>query len=238
MCGTINWLLFGGAQEMRGAVCTVVVLVLLGAVSSLWADPFSEVPARHWAYEECSRLASHGILSPDDASGFSGDPQLTRFEFAIAILDPLISIEEATQALGPDAGEGALLGAAARALRLTPASSEEEIARLASGLRRLSGEFSGELLGLKLDPEATDRALQLLADPGAVRNWRAEVLAPPVGGLPFAESDELPGALRVPFARGTVALTLTGDRQLPQDLPPAHGLRVRRWVGAHAEPRP
>jgi len=200
---------------MRAAVCLVAVLALLGAVSSLWAGPFSEVSARHWAYEECHRLASLGLLSSNDGSGFSGDPQLTRFEFAIAILDPLISVEEAVTVLGPDADDKALVGAAARALRLSPGSSEEEIARAASGLRSLSDEFSDELRGLNFNRQLTDRALRVLADPGAVRSWRAEALALPTGTLAFADSDAMPGALRVPFARGTVALSLTNDPQLP-----------------------
>ena len=200
---------------MRAAACFVALVALLGAVSSLWADPFSEVPARHWAYEECTRLASLGLLSPDEVAGFSGNPQLTRFEFALAILDPLINVEEAVRPLGADADERAMVGAAARALRLSPSSSEEEIARAAAGLLRLSNEFSDELRGLNLTRQPTDRALRGLADPEAVRAWRAEALSAPMGTSALAEGDAMPGALRVPFARGTVAFTLTGGRQLP-----------------------
>lgn len=200
---------------MRAAVWLVALVALLGAVSSLWADPFSEVPAGNWAYEECTRLASLDLLSPEEVAGFSGHPQLTRFEFALAILDPLIKVEEAVAPLGPDAGDGALVGAAARALRLSPSSSEDEIARAARGLQRLSSEFSAELRGLSFNREPTERALGALAKPEAVRDWRAETLAAPTGAPALAEDEAMSGALRVPFARGTVALSMSGGRRLP-----------------------
>ena len=203
---------------MRAAVWLVAVLLLLGAVSPLWAGPFSEVPTGHWAYGECSRLASLGLLGPEDGSVFPGDGRLTRFEFALAILDPLISIEEAAGALGPDANDMALLRAVARALRLNPNSSEDEIARTATCLRRLRDEFSDELRTLNFNRVLSDRALEVLADPGAVRTWRAEALAPPAGTLALAAPEAAPSAFRVPFARGTVALTLPSDRHLPSML--------------------
>ncbi len=200
---------------MRAAVWLVVVLFLLGAASPLWAGPFSEVPTGHWAYGECSSLASLGLLGPEDAPVFSGDGRLTRFEFALAILDPLISIEEAAGALGPDADDMALLRAVARALRLNPNSSEEEITGAATGLRRLRDEFSDELRTLNFNRQLSDHALQVLADPDAVRAWRAEALALPAGTLALAAAEAAPSAFRVPFARGTVALTLPSDRHLP-----------------------
>ncbi len=213
--GRILLLLFGGAQEMRAAVWLVAVLILLGAALPLWAGPFSEVPRGHWAYGEYANLAALGLLGPEDASAVRADAQLTRFEFALAILDPLISIEEAASALRPDADDMALLRAVARALRLSPNSSEEEIARAATGLRRLRDEFGDELRTLNFDRQLSDRALQVLADADAVRAWRAEALAPPRGALALAEAEASPTGLRVPFARGTVALTLPSDGQLP-----------------------
>ncbi len=201
---------------MRGTGCIAAVLVLVGAASSLWADSFREVPARHWSYEQCSSLASQGILSRDPATSFSGQPQLTRLEFAIAILEPLASIDEAVARLEDDASSRGLLSAAARALRLSPSLSEEEIARSAAGLLRLTDEFSSDLHSLKFDPSRASSALRALADADAVRAWRAEALAAPPGALAFTGPAGAPAdSMRVPFARGTVALSLPSDHHLP-----------------------
>ncbi len=55
----------------------------------------------------------------------------------------------------------------------------------------------------------------MLADEESVRSWRAEALALPAGAPGLADPGAFPGSVRVPFARGTVALTLTSDAELP-----------------------
>ncbi len=200
---------------MRAAVLLVLLLGLSCAAGPLWAGPFSELPTGHWAYQECSRLASLGWLSPDDVSGFSGGPELTRYEFAIAIVDPLIAVEEAANGLGPQRDDDAVLAAAARALRLSANSSEDEIASAAMSLRRLCDEFSDELRRLGLDPDASARGLRVLSDSDAVRAWRSDALQVPPGVPALADGNTAPAGMRVPFARGTVAVTLPDDRRVP-----------------------
>jgi hypothetical protein len=199
---------------MRAASLLVAALAILGAGSPLWAGPFSAVPARHWAYQECGRLASLGLLSSSPGTAFSGQPELTRFEFAIAILDPLTSVDEAVKAVGPEASASALLSAAAQGLRLRPTLSEDEIAEAAASLLRLGDEFSGELQALRFDPARVSRALRALADREAVRAWRAEALMPAPRVLSLAPTAATPDALRVPLARGTVAVSLPSDAHM------------------------
>jgi len=201
---------------MRARRLLLAGVVLLGAMSSLWAAPFSKVPAGHWAYRECSRLASLGLISADSATNFSGDPQLTRFEFGLALLDILACVDDAVAPLGPQPDSGDLVNAVARALGLTPRIPEEEVSRAAAGLRRLSDEFGDELRALNFNPSRASRALQALASPEAVRAWRAEALAPPGRGLPSARVPTTTDTLRVPFAHGTVALTLPQDPDSPR----------------------
>lgn len=210
------WLLLGGAQEMRAACLLVALLVLLGVVSSLWADPFSEVPAGHWAYEEWDHLASLGMLPGQQTTSLPDHPQITRFEFGIAVLEPLSSIDDAVASLGPDPDSKALLSATARALRLTPRSSEEEIAQAAAGLLHLSDEFGDELQALNFDPARAARGLQALTDPDAVRGWRTEALVPTARMMALTDSGAPADALRVPLARGTVALSLPRNPKLPE----------------------
>jgi len=168
---------------MRAAVWLVAVLILLGAASPLWAGPFSEVPAGHWAYSECSRLASLGLLPSDRGANFSGNPQLTRFEFAVTVLDPLAGLDGAVAVLGGDASPTQWIEAAARGLGLSPDRSESEFSEAALALLRLSDEFGDELRALSFDAVPARQALRQLADARNVQAWRVEALAPPPRAL-------------------------------------------------------
>ena len=46
------------------------------------ANPFSDVPAGHWAYEAVTQLAADGIIEGYGDSSFRGDRQITRYEMA------------------------------------------------------------------------------------------------------------------------------------------------------------
>jgi hypothetical protein len=188
--------------------------MLLGLAAVSWADPFSEVPAGHWAYGACSRLVSCGTLPADRATGFSGKPALTRFEFATAILDPLGEIDRSLRSSRMKLDSKTLLSAAAESLAANPRVTDAEVARAASDLARLGTEFAAELRSLSFDPEVTIRALRLLEDVSAVRLWRAEAFSRP---LPLP-SLGLAEGLRVPVGHGAVALDYDRSAKSPEIL--------------------
>jgi len=231
------WLLFGGMSRaaaagvvrrakvgvwrsagMRGRCLAIATLVLitLSAAQSLWAGSFTEVPGGHWAYAACARLAEMGLL-PERPSAFSGKPQLTRFEFGITVLDPLADIDRAVSALPADADPRTVLNATARALKLSPRSSETDIARAAADLRRLGIEFADVLRALNLDPARAVRALEAVAV-GDVRAWRTEALALPLRGLSLTRGRSAGDSFRVPVGHGTVALSYDRDLRAPEML--------------------
>lgn len=198
---------------VRQCVVTAWVMLLALATAS-WADPFSEVPAGHWAYGACSRLVSCGALPTDHATGFSGKPALTRFEFATALLDPLGEIDRNLRASKTKLDAKTLLNAAAESLAANPRVTDAEVARAASDLARLGTEFGAELRSLNFDPTEAMRALHLLTDPSAVRLWRAEAFArpAPISALGLGEG------LRLPVGRGAVALDYDRTLQSPEIL--------------------
>lgn len=222
-------------------------LVLLGAASALWAGPFSEVPAGHWAYESCARLVSLGVLAPERAGGFSGDPQLTRFEFGIALLEPLGAVDRAVEALGPGADPTARAGATARALGLSWRLPEGEIISAAAALERLAGEFSDVLAEVSFDPSRARLGLRAMCSPAVVREWRGEAISqsrawPRVPSLRPAGGEE---GLRIPLARGTLALTVGEGNRAPEMLDamaraaaeaPQQGGGLRLGAGEELEP--
>ena len=197
--------------------CTVIAwLLLLGVGSALWADPFAEVPTGHWAYGACSRLVSLGVLPADRATGFSGRPALTRFEFATALLAPLSEIDRALRASKSKPDAKARLDAAAASLAVNPRASETEVARAASELARLGAFFSEELHSLSLDPAEAVRSLSLLSNRATVRTWRTETRARSLTSLP--QDTPLGDDVRFPLGHGSVAFDYSRGQKAPQIL--------------------
>ena len=55
----------------------------LGVTASAYAaNPFSDVPAGHWAYDSISKLAVAGIIEGYGDDTFRGDRLMTRYEMA------------------------------------------------------------------------------------------------------------------------------------------------------------
>ncbi len=205
---------------MRAAWLAVAGLVFLGAASPLWAGPFTEVPADHWAYRSCARLTSLGLLASDYQGGFTGDPEITRFEFGIALLDPLSTVGQALASLPADADAEARLRAALTALHIGPRHSEKAIAEAFGDLRRLAVEFADVLRSMGLDSADVSRSLARLADEDRIRAWRLESLArpSPALGLSVVKPGDRIAAdtLHVPLAHGTVGLSLTNPQEAPE----------------------
>ena len=55
----------------------------LGVTASAYAaNPFSDVPAGHWAYDSINKLATAGVIEGYGDSTFGGDKLMTRYEMA------------------------------------------------------------------------------------------------------------------------------------------------------------
>ena len=205
---------------MRARWLVVAGLVLASMASPLWAGPFSEVPADHWSYRACARLTSLDVLAEDHQSGFSANPEITRFEFGIALLDPLSTIDQALASL-PAEAEGSLrLRAVLAALRISPRHSEKLIADALGDLRQLSVEFAAVLQLMNFDPTRVSRSLAHLDHEDAIRAWRLEALArrgPTLGFAAGPPADGIaPDTFHLSLAHGTVGLSLTNPQDPPE----------------------
>ena len=55
----------------------------LGVTASAYAaNPFSDVPAGHWAYDSVAKLAAAGVVDGYADGAFAGDKLITRYEMA------------------------------------------------------------------------------------------------------------------------------------------------------------
>ncbi len=65
-------------------VSALTTALVVGAASTTFAaaNPFSDVPADHWAYDAVSQLAADGVIDGYGDSTFKGNRNITRYEMA------------------------------------------------------------------------------------------------------------------------------------------------------------
>ena len=65
-------------------VSTLAAALVIGAASTAFAaaNPFSDVPSDHWAYDAVSQLAADGVIEGYGDDTFRGDREITRYEMA------------------------------------------------------------------------------------------------------------------------------------------------------------
>ena len=62
---------------------TLAMALALGVTASAYAaNPFTDVPAGHWAYDSVAKLAATGVVDGYADGAFAGDKLLTRYEMA------------------------------------------------------------------------------------------------------------------------------------------------------------
>ena len=67
----------------KSLVLAMAMAMALGVTASAYAaNPFSDVPAGHWAYDSINKLAAAGVIEGYGDSTFGGDKLMTRYEMA------------------------------------------------------------------------------------------------------------------------------------------------------------
>ena len=61
---------------------TAAFVVGVGSTTFAAANPFSDVPAGHWAYQSVSKLAAEGVIEGYGDGTYRGDRNITRYEMA------------------------------------------------------------------------------------------------------------------------------------------------------------
>ena len=67
---------------MKKSLVLAMALALGVTASAYAANPFSDVPAGHWAYDSISKLAAAGVIEGYGDTTFGGDKLMTRYEMA------------------------------------------------------------------------------------------------------------------------------------------------------------
>lgn len=85
---------------MKKFICllTLVTMLVLISVSALAApqqSSFSDVPAKHWAYEAIAKLTKDGIINGNGDGTFWGDKTMTRYEMAQIVANAMTKEDKA-----------------------------------------------------------------------------------------------------------------------------------------------
>ena len=67
---------------MKKSLVLAMAMALGVTASAYAANPFSDVPAGHWAYDSVAKLAAAGVVDGYADGAFDGDKLMTRYEMA------------------------------------------------------------------------------------------------------------------------------------------------------------
>ena len=67
---------------MKKSLVLAMAMAMGVTASAYAANPFSDVPAGHWAYDSVNKLAAAGVIEGYGDSTFGGDKLMTRYEMA------------------------------------------------------------------------------------------------------------------------------------------------------------
>ncbi len=67
---------------MKKSLVFAIAMALGVSASAYAANPFSDVPAGHWAYDSINKLAAAGVIEGYGDTTFGGDKLMTRYEMA------------------------------------------------------------------------------------------------------------------------------------------------------------
>jgi hypothetical protein len=188
----------------------------VGLASPVRADPFAELPLRHWSLDTLALLVPPGLVSEPALAAYRARPGVMRFEVALLIAQAFRTLE------GPAVPPSPLLDQLLAAYRATTPDGRGRplTAAETQAVRRLTAEFAPELelLGVATGPLSAAEALAL-PSPAGGPFVDLETLAKlkDGGGVPAsvppsaAAPPELPVAVAPPPAPVAVAASAVAE---------------------------
>ncbi|TYZ19535.1 S-layer homology domain-containing protein [Selenomonas ruminis] len=79
-------------------VSALTTALVVGAASTTFAaaNPFSDVPADHWAYDAVAQLAQDGVITGYADSTYKGNNKITRYEMAVMVARAMAKSQNVT----------------------------------------------------------------------------------------------------------------------------------------------
>ena len=119
----------------------LAMTVAMGITASAYAaNPFSDVPAGHWAYDAVNKLASEGVIEGYPGGTYGGDRLMTRYEMAQIVAKAMAKGANADKLAAEFAGELDSLG-----VRVANLEKKSDNVRITGQIRYEYGDRNGDM---------------------------------------------------------------------------------------------
>ena len=119
----------------------LAAVMALGVNAGVYAaNPFSDVPAGHWAYDAVNKLAAEGVVEGYPGGTYGGDRLMTRYEMAQIVAKAMAKGANADRLATEFAGELDSLG-----VRVANLEKKSDNVRITGQIRYEYGDRSGDL---------------------------------------------------------------------------------------------
>ena len=83
-------------KQLAASLAAAFVLGIAGTSFAAAANPFVDVPAKHWSYDAVTKLSQAGIIDGYGDGTFRGDKTITRYEMAMIVAKAMGKSEKVT----------------------------------------------------------------------------------------------------------------------------------------------
>lgn len=127
---------------MKKTLLLAMTIAMGITVSAYAANPFSDVPAGHWAYDAVNKLAAEGVVEGYPDGTYGGDRLMTRYEMAQIVAKAMANGANVDKLAAEFAGELDSLG-----VRVANLEKKADNVRITGQIRYEYGDRSGDLGG-------------------------------------------------------------------------------------------
>ena len=127
---------------MKKTMVLAMAMALGVTASAYAANPFSDVPAGHWAYDSVAKLAAAGVIDGYPDGQFDGDQLMTRYEMAQIVAKAMAKGANVDMLAAEFADELDTLG-----VRVAKLEKDSDAVKITGQVRYSYADYSGDLKG-------------------------------------------------------------------------------------------
>ena len=128
----------------------LAMTIAMGITASAYAaNPFSDVPAGHWAYDAVNKLAAEGVVEGYPDGTYGGDRLMTRYEMAQLVAKAMAKGANVDRLAAEFAGELESLG-----VRVANLEKKADSVRITGQIRYEYGDRNGDMRQSSTAPPA------------------------------------------------------------------------------------
>ena len=127
---------------MKKSLVLAMAMALGVTASAYAANPFSDVPAGHWAYDSVAKLAAAGVIDGYPDGQFDGDQLMTRYEMAQIVAKAMAKGADVDMLAAEFADELDTLG-----VRVDRLEKKQDAVKITGQVRYSYADYDGDIGG-------------------------------------------------------------------------------------------